>query len=684
MNDRRGVSLSARDRRLVDDIDRLTAEGAGSVDALIERLVDPSWGVRRAASAALAQLGEPAIGPMICALVLARESEARVAALIDALATSTADPRPRLEAMVEGRDAPVLCDAAQILGRRRDASAVPSLERWVTHADDNVAVAAIEALGRVGGGAGLGVVIAAASGHSFSRVFAAMDILAHSGDPRALAPLTALLGEPPCSFEAARALGRTGDLAAAAALGPCLLATSSAFVRVAAVALVEIEDHQQRRFGVKDAVVPIVRAFSEVGASVPRIARCLEGGDVEERIALCCVLGWLGVESAAPTLVACLGEAPAIARAAALALCRLGPLGESQIALALSHGTSAQRAILLPISPLGGATAAVGACLDDPDPVVRAGACETLGRIGNVSAVPALFERLLDEDQRVVRSAARALHGLDCDATERRALASARTSAPRERREAIRLIGHFGWASGLDVLVAAVSDPDERVQDSAIYSLGLIEGDRAQGSLLALSKGESARGRGSAMRALGHGPAVRATLDALTAGLEDVDAWVRYYACQALGRLGALDSIDALLPLLQDPAGQVRVAAIEALAGVSDARAVAALIHAAGASDPDARRAAVLGLGVARSELGLPKILLAIAAPESATRMIALRALAGFDSTLAEQGLVDALSDTDASVRAVAVGLVGARAAVMGRDPGAEVRRSAAFAVARR
>ena len=73
---------------------------------------------------------------------------------------------------------------------------MPALVALSRHADDNVAVAAIEALGRIGGRAAVESLVDAVDSGNFFRTFPAIDVLGRSGDPRAVAPLTALLDEP--------------------------------------------------------------------------------------------------------------------------------------------------------------------------------------------------------------------------------------------------------------------------------------------------------------------------------------------------------------------------------------------------------------------------------------------------------------------------------------------------------
>src|SRR5690606_14268682 len=128
----------------------LEAQLPASAGELVARLDDRSWPVRRAAVAALARGGIATVAPLVEVLAHHRDHEARVAATVDALAASSVDVDAAVMALGDGAPPPITCDAAQILGRRRSRAAVPTLARWVAHEDDNVSVAAMEALGRIG------------------------------------------------------------------------------------------------------------------------------------------------------------------------------------------------------------------------------------------------------------------------------------------------------------------------------------------------------------------------------------------------------------------------------------------------------------------------------------------------------------------------------------------------------
>ncbi|HXI55025.1 MAG TPA: HEAT repeat domain-containing protein, partial [Polyangia bacterium] len=199
-----------------------------------------------------------------------------------------------------------------------------------------------------------------------------------------------------------------------------------------------------------------------------------------------------------------------------------------------------------------------------------------------------------------------------------------------------------------------------RVREIAVQGLPLMDDPRAFEALLATTKDSAEKTRAAAMRSLGQcADDLRATAYLLK-GLGDADSWVRYYACQALGKLAFEPAAQAIVQLLSDPAGQVRVAAIEALSCLNSDAAVKALKAAAADPDADIQRAAIVGLGVAKRAEGLPLILNAVRAPEASTRLVAISALAGFRTAEVLEAYRAAASDPDDSVRTAAVGFLAA------------------------
>jgi HEAT repeat protein len=656
------LSLSSEDRARVEAVEALARRGAASLDALLQDLDTSSWAVRRAIVGALARLGTPAVGPLCRLLRESRGSEAQLAAAVDALVASTGEVDEAVIALGEDPSPAVICDAAQVLGRRRSRRAVPLLAKLTVHPDDNVAVAAIEALGRIGGGEAVDALLAALESGNFFRIFPAIDVLGRSGDPSVVPALLGLLADPFYMAEAARALGRTGQEAAVPSLVGVLQRGTDSVTRVAAVALVEIHEAQTQRFGSARQVRSALRARQELPELGRKLSRCLTGADAAEKAALSRLMGWAGGAEAASGLLAMLDAEPSVARAAARALQEMGPEADAPLLQALRTGDSARRLLLLPlVHRRSAAVPDVVLCLEDEDPSVRVLAADTLSRLGEPGAVRYLFERLADEDPRVMQAAVGAIQSLGSEETEALALEAARSSDLRKRRASLRIISYFGYSSGLDVLLHAMREQDERLRDAAIYGLPFIDDPRAVDALLEAARHDSERTRAAAMRALGQTEKEARVTSCLLGGLGDKDPWVRYYACQSLGKLNEEAAADAIVALANDEAGQVRVAVVDALAHLHTENALRALQRAAVSEDSDVRRAALLGLGVAKRPDALPVLRQAVQAEDPATRLVALSAVAEYDMPETVPVLMRAAADMDESVRSAAVGFLATR-----------------------
>ncbi len=634
------------------EVEQLAARG--DIAALIDRLAEPNWGVRRRVVGALAQLGEPAVEALCHVLSSRRESEAQIAAAVDALSASTANAEAQLIELSRHESAAVVADAAQALGRRRRTGATPRLTELTQHVDDNVAVAAIEALGRVGGRAAVDALVASAQSGNFFRTFPAIDVLGRSGDPRAIEPLAALLSSAFYAMEAARALGRTGEKAAVEPLVQLLADGPDARIRVAAIALAELLSRYAERYGLVEPVELAVKQLAPPQAAV-RLAQSLQGSDDAEKTAIGRVLAAVSADSSAAALATLLDGAPQVARVAAEGLQRLGRDSEGTLADALAGGDSARRHVILPLLTRSRAVPSVVACLADPDPNVRILACEALLRLGDPSAVPALFPLLGESNPRLTQAATEAIQALGGVAAQEGALEAARSSNANVRRAAIRILAYFGWGNAVDVLLAACGDADERVRDAAINGLPYIEDPRALQGLLDTARKGDARARGMAMRALGQCGRDLRVQSWLLRGLEDTDAWVRYYACQSLGRLGTEVAAEPISALLDDRAGHVRVAAVEALSHIPTQSAGATLLQAAASTDLDVRRAALIGLGICRPPGALKLVLEASSEGDAATRLVALSALASFSGDEVVRTLELAARDADEGLRVAAV-----------------------------
>jgi HEAT repeat protein len=656
------LSLSDAERRRVDEIDLLTASGSPAVPKLMGMLTEPSWVVRRAVIVALGTLGEPAVAALCAYLRDDRRNETGIAAAIDALVSSSTPPDAALGALAKAANPAVLADVAQILGRRRAGASVATLIDLSTHIDDNVAVAALEALGRIGGRAAVEALIHAVQSDNFFRTFPAIDVLGRSGDPRALAPLAALLGNRRYSLEAARALGRTGDSAAVAPLAKLLGSPVDSDVRVGAHAMADLHTRYAQRYGTAMPIEEALRRTAAEPTSTRRLGQVLPTSDAAEQAAICLMLGCLGDEAAVPMLASMLtGAEPAVAQGACEAMKKIGRDIEPQILQMLPLADAQQRAVLLPLIRRRSSAPAVVSCLADADPDVRAAACDALARIGNASAAASLVGLLDDGNVRVAHAAAGAMQALGSDATHALVRQAARSGSAMVRRAALRILSYFGDATALPLLIAGIDDADAKVRDAAISGLPFVDAPAALEALVSACRNPDPRTRAAAIRAVGQCSDGERAAATLLAALDDADPWVRYYACQSLGRLQREEAVPAIAARLDDQAGQVRVGAVEALSHFPTDTAGRTLEAAAHSDDPDVRRAALVGLGLSKRKHALPTLLAAVSSADAATRLIALSAIAPFDDPDVVSALRAASTDSDPGVRGSALAFLASK-----------------------
>ena len=642
------------------EVEALVASGEQAAPQLVALLNHPSWSVRRAVVAGLAGLGNQAVALLCASLASERRDETRIAATVDALVASRADVDRAVMALAGAEDAHVVCDVAQILGRRRSAEGVDTLIALTAHADDNVAAGAMEALGRIGSRKAVDALLTCLDSQQFFRTFPAIDVLSRTGDPRVVSPLAKLLRDPRYAFEAARALGRTGDRMAVRPLAELLSSPQDGTVRVACLALLDLRARHLELYGVSAAFEQALRDAGS-DAAVRRLEQCASRASLGEKVAIATVLGALRNPAGVPLLQKLLLDRPEVAEAAAKALRKLGSAADGpEFLSALRRADSAGKRVLLPLVSSLSASEALVECLSDADAAVRALACDALARVGNAKLAPALFALLADANARVVHAASAAIQSLGSDDTERLALAAARSSSASARRAAMRILAYFGHRGAFEALREGLSDSDARVREAAIHGLAYVDDAAARDCLLAAATANVAPARAAAMRALGDSPQHDArSVEALSRGLHDEDAWVRYYAAQSLGKLRQQAAAPTLITLLGDAAGQVRMAALEALSHVQGEVAIRALTDAARSSDLDMQRAALLGLSLSRHEPSLPLIREACTSPDGATRLVAVSALAAFGAPEVLDALATAARDSEESVRTAALGFLG-------------------------
>jgi HEAT repeat protein len=257
------LTLTDSEQRRISKVQAVADQGSSGISELLGMLTDPSWVVRRAVVNAFSNLGESSVKTLCDFLKNHRESEAGIAATVDALVMSAIPGEKFILELAEDPSPAIVADVVQIVGRRRSQSSIPVLIKLTKHQDDNVAVGAIEALGRIGGRAAVEALIETVGTGNFFRTFPAIDVLGRSSDPRAVEPLVKLLANPTYLPEAARALGRSGEKAAVRPLLGLMRSPSDAVIRIAASSVWELRERYEQMSGDDGVLIDgIIRAGS--------------------------------------------------------------------------------------------------------------------------------------------------------------------------------------------------------------------------------------------------------------------------------------------------------------------------------------------------------------------------------------------------------------------------------------
>jgi HEAT repeat protein len=198
----------------------------------------------------------------------------------------------------------------------------------------------------------------------------------------------------------------------------------------------------------------------------------------------------------------------------------------------------------------------------DPDPRIRAGAVEALGKVKGDDAVRRLTAALDDPDEAVRRSAAEGLGRPGAPVAAALAAALERASGAAWREALARALGETGDPSAVAPLVPLLAGPEAPAAAAALGRLGTRD---AVPPLLQLLERRQMHGRVEALEALG----AVATADAgpaIAAELTSDRPETRAAAARALGRLRHAGASSTLEALRGDYFADVRRAAVEALA----------------------------------------------------------------------------------------------------------------------
>jgi HEAT repeat protein len=645
--------------------------GTAGLPLLALAVGDPSWRVRKAAlDVLLAAPGPEVLGLLIAGLRdegnAGRRNSSMEALIrlggsaVPALAPLLADPDPDLRKFV-----------VDTLGNV-EAPGVPDLLRSALgDQDENVAAAAAEFLGRRRVAAAVPQLLERLRGGGPWLVFGCLRALGEIGDPAAVPAVTRLLAAPGLRKAALEALGRIGGEESVPHLLDALFSRDRALRRAAAVAVRQVlarlggasPDPGGLREAVRRRSDPDLLAFLRELIAQP---------DPELRAAAATLLGLVPGAAAVEIILAALPDA--------------AEREQEQLAGVLEGLPPEELPLLIPR-------------LLDPAPPIRLRAAQVLGRRGCRAAVPALLTLLEDATGHVRGAAAAALGAIGDPVATAALTALLRDPFPDVRESAMEAIVALGRRGEPErTLVLALLEPhlaaaEEDIAAAVIRIAGRLRGGALAPRLAAAlrdDRGEVRRAAAEALGAIG-GPAA---VEALRTALTDEDVAVRREAVVRLGVVRDAAAVPLLLPMLQDDDLWVRVRTVQALAAFEHPAARAALLEAARRDPPGPKRlAAVRALGLGRVPGGLAVLTDLAGAPDRETRMAAVEALGALGDPGAVPVLLPLLADGEWGLRVAAVKALGpfaareeVRAALAGAtasDADALVRSSAAGALAR-
>jgi HEAT repeat protein len=532
-------------------------QGPDAAELLLRALADDDWRVRKEGALVAPVLERRE--EVVAALVVALEETVNIGlrnAAVEALVAIGADAVTATVGAMSRLDGDARKLAVEVLGGVADVRCTVALVRALDDEDDNVRVAAAEALGNasLAGEESRDMATRALLGalptvdpflgigllESLSRLDARLPwrvVEPYANDPmlRRYAIAAASGSREP---EAVRALAR-------AAADP-----SSTIAREAIVALGEVVAGAADDAALLSLAREVLDETEGAKASARRVAVVSE--DLAGQNGALTLLGLLRDVDDIPLLVAALGEE--VAERAELGLRLFGRDAIAPLLVAARGAKPSVRAATLNLAmSLGGAEdpavrEALRAGIDDPSAEVVASVVETLAPVGDAEDLRRVAAMVGHEDDRIAAAAAHAVWEL---ATRHVDVARALLDDPPSGHDPVALtcilLGGIASAQRL-------GDDDVRVLERALIH------DRPQVRRAAIDALAQAGGDAAA--------------DAVVFALADEENEVRLAAVRALGRLGRAEPLVGVVAQARDPV--LTGAALRALADADAVRAVTA------------------------------------------------------------------------------------------------------------
>lgn len=280
--------------------------------------------------------------------------------------------------------------------------------------------------------------------------------------------------------------------------------------------------------------------------------------------------------------------------------------------------------------------------------LVRIGAVEELGIIGDDRAIEPLIITLDDKSESVRAETAKAFGKLKSSRAVVPLINVLQDEGNEVRRFAAEALGEIGDSLAIDPLITILDDSDYSVSYSAINALSKIGGSAIEPLAEALSSANpNVRwGAANALSRLGDQKVIKYLIRAS----DDSCADVRASIAETLGQFDSDHVIETLASLLDDPDVNVRCCAVESLGNIGDIKTVGQLGFAIYDREVDVRKSAIEALAKIRSKKSLHFLSNALKDSDVDVQVRAVEALKDLGDSRAIEPLIHHLVEADAEV----------------------------------
>jgi HEAT repeat protein len=385
------------------------------------------------------------------------------------------------------------------IGQRRSAVAVDALTQKLKDTDTEVATAAAEAMGHIGGKAASAVLeqflpnspAAVRPCVAYGCILSAERFLADGNRAESIR-LYDFVRKAEVPRQRIQEATR-GAILARGAEGIPLLVEQLRSPNMAMFAIGVRTAREMQGPQVADAIVAelptanadrqglliITLADRGDGNALPAVLAATKSGPTSVRIVAAGALERLGNASCIPVLLDAATDADAaLAQAAKTTLARLrGREVDAELLARLSKSSGKTLQVLIDLAErrkIDGALAAIARCVEDSDPTVRSTALESLGAIGDEKQVADLVKLLpkvqTPKDRTDIEKSLIAICSRWGAVCTPHLLPLAQSTDPALRATAVRTLACCG-PNALSAVTALVDDKDESVQDAAVRTL---------------------------------------------------------------------------------------------------------------------------------------------------------------------------------------------------------------------